>query len=119
MNEPRPPLIVDATVVLLALLSAACTVAGIFFQNLNGVRGGNAFVSGWLLLAVICFFPTFIIANKVFVMGGRMSIFVPVTASMYVLSMLIGRFYFGETVSWGSWIGCALIVAGVAAIATG
>jgi hypothetical protein len=119
MNQPGPPLIVDATVVLLGLLSAACTAAGIFFQKLNGVRGGNAFFSGWLLLAVICFFPTFIVANKVFVMGGRMSVFVPVTATMYVLSMLLGRFYFGEAVSWGSWIGCALIVAGVAAIARG
>jgi drug/metabolite transporter (DMT)-like permease len=48
-----------------------------------------------------------------------MSVFVPVTATMYVLSMLLGRFYFGEAVSWASWIGCALIVAGVAAIARG
>jgi drug/metabolite transporter (DMT)-like permease len=106
----------DTKVVLLGLTSAALTTAGIFFQKLNGVRMGNAFVSIWLLLAIVCFFPTFVIANKVFLMGGRMSLFVPATAAMYVLTMLIGRFYFGEAVSSARWLGCALIVAGVTAI---
>ncbi len=109
----------DTKVVLLGLLSAALTAAGIFFQKLNGVRAGNPFVSGWLLLATLCFFPTFIITNKVFLMGGRMSLFVPMTAAAYVLSMLVGRFYFGEPVSWDKWLGCALILFGVATVARG
>jgi drug/metabolite transporter (DMT)-like permease len=109
----------ETKVTLLGLCTAALTAAGIFFQKLNGVRGGNPFVSWWLLLAVISFFPTFLIANKVFLMGGKMSLFVPATAMTYVLSMLAGRIYFGESVSAMRWIGCTLIIAGVAVIARG
>jgi uncharacterized membrane protein len=109
----------NTTVALLAVATATLTAAGIFFQKVNGVREGHAFVSGWLLLAVICFFPTFIITNKVFLMGGRMSVFIPITAMSYVLTMMLGRFYFHEFVSWDKWIGCALILAGVVTIMRG
>jgi multidrug transporter EmrE-like cation transporter len=113
-------LTLDTKVLLLGLLNAFLTAAGIFFQKVNGTRAGNnAYLSGWLLLATICFFPTFVITNKVFLMGGRMSLFIPVTAATYVLSMLAGRYYFGETVSYVRWLGCALIIAGVGAIARG
>ncbi|HLK38782.1 MAG TPA: hypothetical protein VKU41_18600 [Polyangiaceae bacterium] len=115
--EARPLLSLDAKVIALALLSAAFTALGIFFQKVNGVRSGNVFLSGWLVLATVCFFPTFLITNKVFAMGGRMSLFAPVTAAQYVLSVLVGRFYFGEAMPWAKWVGCALIVSGVAAIA--
>ena len=109
----------DAGVIVWGLITAALTSAGIFFQKLNGVRSGNPLVSGWLALAVICFFPTFVIANKVFLMGGRMSLFVPITAANYVFSMVISRYYFGEEVSYVRWFGCALIIAGVTTIARG
>jgi drug/metabolite transporter (DMT)-like permease len=115
----RPLLALNTKVVLLALTVAALTAAGVFFQKINGVRVGNVFLSGWILLATICFFPTFLITNKVFLMGGRVSVFIPLTAATYVFSMLIGRFYFRETVSSARWVGCALIIAGVAAIARG
>src|SRR5271165_792693 len=97
----------DAQVVLLGLLIAALTAVGQFFQKLNGVRIGNPWLSGWLVLATVCFFPTFVIANKVFLMGGKMSLFVPATAATYVFSMLTGRYYFGEDVSYTRWVGCA------------
>ena len=109
----------SAEVALWGLVTAALTAAGIFFQKLNGVRSGHPLWSGWLILAVICFFPTFIIANKIFLLGGRMSLFVPVTAANYVFSMVISRYYFGEEVSPLRWFGCTLIVAGVTAIARG
>ena len=109
----------NARVALLALAVAGLTTAGVFFQKLNGVRVGNVFVSGWLLLATLCFFPTFVITNKVFLMGGKLSVFVPLTAATYVFSILIGRLYFGEAVSSVRWAGCALIIAGVVAIARG
>jgi uncharacterized membrane protein len=119
-NDPiRPLLTLNTKVVLLALTVAGLTAGGTFFQKLNGVRVGNVFLSGWLVLATFCFFPTFVITNKVFLMGGKMSVFVPLTAATYVLSMLAGRFYFRETVSWDKWFGCALIIAGVGAIARG
>jgi drug/metabolite transporter (DMT)-like permease len=109
----------DTAVALLALCTAVLTAAGIFFQKLNGMREGGALVSWWLALSVACFFPTFVIANKVFLMGGKMSLFVPLTATTYVLSMLVGRFYFGESVSVVRWIGCGLILVGIGAIARG
>lgn len=118
-DQAAPFWTLDMKVILLGLCSASLTAAGIFFQKVNGVRSGNLFISGWLILATICFFPTFIITNKVFLMGGRMSLFVPMTAAAYVLSMLLGRFYFGEAVSWDKWFGCALIIAGVGTIARG
>ena len=111
--------ILDTKVVLLAFTVATLTSAGNFFQKLNGVREGNVFLSIWLILATACFLPTFVITNAVFLMGGRMSLFVPLTATAYVLSMLLGHYYFGEVVSWGRWFGCALILAGVGAIARG
>jgi uncharacterized membrane protein len=114
---PDPtPVALDAKVVLLALLTATLTATGTLFQKLNGMRAGNVWLSGWLILATMCFFPTFVITNKVFAMGGRISLFVPVTATSYVLSMMLGRFYFGEPVAWDKWFGCALIVAGVGVI---
>lgn len=115
----RPLVTLNTKVILLALTVAGLTAGGTFFQKLNGVRVGNLFVSGWLLLATVCFFPTFLITNKVFLMGGKMSVFVPLTAATYVLSMLAGRFYFREAVSWDKWLGCALIIAGVGTIARG
>jgi drug/metabolite transporter (DMT)-like permease len=119
VDSTRPLFTLDTKVALLGLCTAALTAAGIFFQKLNGTRGGNLFVSGWLVLAIVCFFPTFLIANKVFLMGGRMSLFVPATAMTYVFSMVTGRLYFGEEVSVARWAGCALIVAGVGVIARG
>jgi drug/metabolite transporter (DMT)-like permease len=116
---PKALLGLDTKVVVFGLCTAALTAAGTFFQKLNGVRAGNAIVSVWLVLATICFFPTFVITNKVFIMGGRMSLFVPTTAASYFLSMLVARFYFHEEVSYNRWIGCALIIAGVTAIAKG
>lgn len=115
----RPFFTLNTKVVLLALTVAGLTATGTFFQKLNGVRVGNVFLSGWLVLATICFFPTFVITNKVFLMGGKMSVFVPLTAATYVLSMVAGRFYFREAVSWDKWLGCALIIAGVGTIARG
>jgi drug/metabolite transporter (DMT)-like permease len=120
MQLPPPPsspaLSLDTKVALLGVFSAALTTAGVFFQKLNGVRAGNPFLSGWLLLATICFFPTFVIANKVFLMGGRMSLFAPATALTYVFTMIVGSLYFGEVIPAGRWWGCALIVAGVVAV---
>jgi uncharacterized membrane protein len=119
VDQARSFLTLDMKVILLALCTATLTAAGTFFQKLNGVSVSNPLLSGWLVLAAICFFPTFVITNKVFLMGGRLSLFVPLTATTYVLSMLAGRFYFGEAVSWSRWFGCLLILAGIGAIARG
>jgi uncharacterized membrane protein len=108
----------ETRVVLYALATALLNAAGTFFQKLNGVRGGsNSFLTPLLLVATACYLPTFVLTNKAFLIGGKVSLFVPITALTYVFSMLAGRFYFGELVSGGRWLGCALIIAGVGAIA--
>ena len=127
MTEPlSPPLLppstllaVDTKVALLALATATLTTGGLFFQKLNEVRAGGVLLSGWLVLSLICFLPTFFITNLAFQLGGRMSLYVPVTAAQYALTMLAGRYYFNEEVAWDKWLGCALILAGVGAIARG
>ena len=120
LDEPANSLLsLDTRVVLLGIATAMLTAAGTFFQKLNGVRSGNAFISFWLVVATLCFFPTFLITNKVFLMGGRMSLFVPTTAATYFFSMLASRFYFQEDVSVARWLGCGLIIAGVTVIAHG
>jgi drug/metabolite transporter (DMT)-like permease len=116
---PPPTLLgLDAKVVLLALVTAALTTAGLSLQKVNEVRGGGL-LSGWLVLAVVCFLPTFFITNLAFAIGGRISLYVPVTAAQYVLTLLAGRYLFHEAIAWDKWLGCALILAGVAAIARG
>jgi drug/metabolite transporter (DMT)-like permease len=118
-TQPLPPpsvLGIDAKVVLLALATAALTTGGLFFQKLNEQRSG-ALISGWIALSLVCFLPTFFITNLAFQLGGRMSLYVPVTAAQYVLTLLAGRYFFNEAVPWDKWLGCALILAGVGAIA--
>ncbi len=118
-EAPRALLSLDTKVVLLGLATALLTAGGLFFQKLNGVRGGNLYVSVWLVLALACLVPNFFVANKVFLMGGRMSLYVPVTAASYLLSMLAGRLCFGEAISTTRWLGGVLVMVGVAAIARG
>jgi drug/metabolite transporter (DMT)-like permease len=117
--DPAPFLSSDTRDVLLGFAVAALTAGGNFFQKLNGVRGGNAYVSPWLVAAMICFFPTYVIANKLFLMGGKLSLFVPATATAYVFSVILGRVCFDEPVAWDKWFGCLLILAGVATIVRG
>ena len=117
MEPAGLPPSLDSKVILLGLATAALTAAGVFFQKVNGIRGGNAIMSPWLALACVCFFPTFYIANRVFLTGGKMSLYVLATAATYVFSIGIGKVCFGEAVSVGRWVGCALIVAGIAVTA--
>jgi drug/metabolite transporter (DMT)-like permease len=120
-SQPLPPaplLGLDAKVVLLALATATLTTGGLFFQKLNEVRSGGL-ISGWLALSLVCFLPTFFITNLAFQIGGRMSLYVPVTAAQYVLTLVAGRYFFHEPVAWDKWLGCALILVGVGAIARG
>ena len=100
-----------ATAVLMAL--------GLFFQKLNGTRGGNVWITPYLALATLAYFPTFIIGNKVFAIGGRMSLYVPVTAASYLISMVVGRMYFAEPVSPLRWVGGVVIILGVTLVASG
>ena len=110
---------VDQKVVLLALFNALLITAGTGFQKLNGIRGGNAYFNPLLLVAFLCFAPTFFVANVAYNLGGRTSLFVPVSAVNFVLIALLGRLYFNEPISLQQTFGVALIVGGVGLVATG
>ena len=105
---------VDTKVVLLALLDAILIAAGVFFQKLNGTRAASVWASPLLLVSFLCFAPTFFLANIAYAMGGRVSLFVPVTAVCYVMILAVGRFIFGEAIGPPQLFGCLLILAGVA-----
>ncbi|MFO0614494.1 MAG: hypothetical protein U0414_18055 [Polyangiaceae bacterium] len=101
-------------VVLLAVLNGALVSGGGALQRLNGERGGHPVWSVWILLAMLCMGPSFLVSNWAYSIGGKMSLFVPVTAVTYVFSLLLAKFAFHEDVDWLSWVGCGLVVAGVA-----
>lgn len=125
MSAPDPVLAargglsLDAQVALLGLANAVMMTAGSFFQKLNGTRAGGLLLSGWIVAATLCFLPTFFIGNLVFLRGGRISVFIPMSAATYVLTLIVARLYFREVVGGGQMLGCLLIVAGVVLIARG
>jgi drug/metabolite transporter (DMT)-like permease len=47
-----------------------------------------------------------------------LSFVLPLTATGYVFSTLLGRFFLSEQVSWGGWAGTALIFLGTALVGT-
>jgi drug/metabolite transporter (DMT)-like permease len=106
----------DTKVVALGVFNAVLMAAGTFFQKLNGVREGHIMISPWIVLATLCYMPTFFIGNWVYQMGGRLSVFVPLTALTYVLTLALGRFFFKESVNLTQVAGCVLILGGVALI---
>ncbi len=106
----------DLKVILLAVLNACLITGGVGFQKLNAIRGGNPFFSGWIVGAFICLAPTFFIGNIAFVIGGRMSVFIPVISIHYVLIALMGHWLFDEGLAPQQVLGLGLIVAGVALI---
>jgi uncharacterized membrane protein len=106
-----------AKVVLFGLTNAILMTAGNFFQKLNGVRAGGLLLSGWVVVATLCYVPTFFIGNLVFLRGGRISLFIPMSAATYVFALVLGRLYFREVVTSSQVVGCFMILVGVALIA--
>lgn len=103
-------------VVLLAILNAALVAGGGAFQRLAASRG-HPLWSGWMLLAILCLAPSFLVVSWAYAIGGKISLFVPVTAVGYVLSLVLAKYAFHEDVRWVQWLGCGIIVVGVALIA--
>ena len=107
---------VDTKVVLLGILNALLITTGVVFQKF-ATRGGSVLGNAWTIAALAAYLPTFFIGNLAFAIGGRASVFVPVTALTYVLVTIAGKLLFGESVGAPNVAGIALIVAGVAFIA--
>ncbi len=104
--------------VLLGLVNAFLITAGIFFQKLNGVKGGSAVISGWLALSLLCFAPTFWVGN-VAIGRGRVAPFLATSALFYVFTTTIAKVVFGEPVGPRVAAGLGLIVVGIALVVSG
>ena len=73
-------------VILLSMLNAALVAGGGAFQRLNAERHCHPIWSGWMLLAIVCLAPSFLVVTWAYSIGGKMSLFVPVTAVGYVFA---------------------------------
>ena len=68
---------------------------------------------GWLVASAACLLPTFFIGSLAFSIGGKLSLFFPVTAIGYLFTQLVAQIAFRERTDAVSWLGVCLIVAGV------
>ncbi len=68
--------------------------------------------SPWVLFGTILLI--FWLLSRMTLLGwADLSYVLPVTAIGYVFNALLGRFLFGEAISWQRWMGTAAIVAGI------
>lgn len=71
--------------------------------------------SPWLLAGVLLLIA-WTLARMALLSWTDLSFVLPVTATGYVLTALLGRFFLGEHISGSRWAGTLLIVAGVALV---
>ena len=78
----------------------------------------RALGQGWmwagLAMMALAFFSLLVLLSR-----ANVSFVVPVTALSYVMAALGGRFFLGEQVSAGRWMGVCLVCLGVALVWTG
>lgn len=67
--------------------------------------------SPWVLAGTILL--TFWLLSRMTLLGwADLSYVLPITSAGYVLTALVGKYFFAEQISWPRWLGTALIVAG-------
>ena len=66
----------------------------------------------WVALGVALLI-VWLLTRMTLLSWADLSFVLPVTAIGYVLTALIGKYFFQEQVSWQRWLGTALIVAGI------
>ena len=71
----------------------------------------NPWVAGGISLLIVWF-----LSRMALFSWADLSYVLPITALGYVVAALIGRYYFGEQISFSRWIGTVLIVAGSALV---
>ncbi len=88
-------------------------VTGDWWAQVRGVVGNGNIVVGTLLMAT--FFLLYSLALK----KADFSFVLPITALTYLLGALLAKYYLGETVTPGRWLGAAVITLGVLIVAFG
>ena len=75
---------------------------------------GQVWMWTGLAMMAVAFFSLLVLLSR-----ANVSFVVPVTALSYVLAALGGRFFLGEQVSAGRWMGVSLVCLGVALVWAG
>ncbi len=109
----------DLRTVIFGLVNSLFMTTGIFFQKLNGVRGGHPILSWYILAAAIAYAPTMLFGNFALQAGGKISLFLAATATFYVWSTLLGGIVFGEPLNATVAAGILVIFAGIALVIRG
>jgi len=73
----------------------------------------NPFVAAGILMLVLG-----LLLRMALLSMADLSCVLPLTAGGYILSTLLGRFVLSEDVSWGRWLGTAMIISGAALVST-
>ena len=108
---------VQTQVVFLAALNAALVTAGLAVQKVNETQKGSLYVSWMLVLAGLCFAPTFFITNVVYRIGGKMSVYNPAAAALnLVMIPVVAYIWFGEAITASQIAGMLLILIGLALV---
>ncbi len=75
----------------------------------------EAIFSPWVLLGTTLLI--FWLLSRMTLLGwADLSYVLPVTSIGYVLTALLGRYYFNEQISWQRWMGTLLIVIGISLV---
>ena len=83
------------------------------FDPVSVVGYTARFLTNVWILAGIALLIVWMIAQFSMFTWADLTYVLPVTASAYILTALLGKFFLGEKISFARWIGIALISAGV------
>ncbi len=89
------------------------SLAGGVGAQIKGVLGNGHVIGGTLLMAL--YFGLYMLALR----WADLSFVLPLTALSYLLGALLAKFYLGETVTTGRWLGALVITAGVIIVGLG
>ena len=109
--------------IAITLLSAGQTSIKFGLKNIGGValtEGVDSFLkllqTPWVIVGFLCYGLSAVLWLDV-LSKLDFSLAFPLVGLTYVLTLLIGRFFFGEVVGWERLLGVALILAGVFVLA--
>lgn len=124
MSEHGRPL--GLKTVLVAAVVIVSNVAGnaLLSYGLRGRAGiSNLGPSGWVMILFnpwvslgVSLLIVWLLSRMALLSWADLSYVLPLTASGYVLTVLAGRVFLAEQVSWHRWAGSFLIVAGAALV---
>jgi multidrug transporter EmrE-like cation transporter len=108
----------------LLIASVAASVGGQFFlkigaNQLGKVNASNvvgtivSMATNWQILVGLTFYALGVVTFILLLNKVELSVASPALASSYIFAVILGRYYFKETITMPQYIGITLIIAGV------